>query len=198
MRALKKTVGLSQPPLNSQKSLASNGFGAYIFTIHGGFPSLKRWISWSSIAQRIVLSYDVSWCLMLRVPCCHVSYPQHCPSRFHICRLKCKLIDMHFLKHWNWNWKEPWNKKITFFLAIPIWAINLLSCPMLPACSIYISNPSSVALLCTYLHLCGEHHCGIVHFFRSWLVAHADRTSIATPMNFSILRSWHLVRKFMR
>lgn len=42
MRALKKTVGLKQPPLNSQKSLASNGFGAYMFAIHGGFPSLKR------------------------------------------------------------------------------------------------------------------------------------------------------------
>ena len=27
---------------------------------------------------------------------------------------------------------------------------------MLPACSIYISNPPSVVLLCTYLHLCGE------------------------------------------
>lgn len=68
-----------------------------------------------------------------------------------------------------------------FGLCCGTLAINLLSCPMLPACSIYISNPSSVALLCTYLHLCGEHHCGIVHFFRADWSAHADRTSIATP-----------------
>ena len=63
-----------------------------------------------------------------------------------------------------------------FGLCCGTLAINLLSCPMLPACSIYISNPSSVTLLCTYLHLCGEHHCGIVHFFR------ADRSPMLTEL----------------
>ena len=155
----------------------------------------------------LMMSHDVS-CWGCPAVMSHIL--KNCPSRLQIRRLKCKLIDLHFLKHWNW--KEPWKQKTHFFwpsqfdsfgLCCGTLAINWLSCPMLPACSIYISNPSSVTLLCTYLHLCGEHHCGIVHFFRAdWSPMLTELLlqlqTLSFPMNFSILRSWHLVRKFMR
>lgn len=174
MRAVKKSIRIETTPIQLSEEL---GFEWFIIPTFSQFMEAFHPCN-EDRQNRISIFYCpehclVLWCLMLRLPfMSHVLNIAPAICRFtgwNASSWTCISSNIEIGKnHENNKIAIFWaSRSDAFGLCCGTLAVNLPSCPMSPACSIYISSPLSVALLCIHLHLWVARWTKTVHSFSS-------------------------------